>query len=292
MYHSLILEDLLDMVNLHRTWPELLPDWSGVAGRMLSWLREMTHPDGRIAFFNDAAIGVAPDVNALIGYAKRLAIQLGRIPLGDSGYIRLENDHSVLIFDAAPIGPDYAPGHSHADTLSFELSHQDRRVVVNSGTSTYEPNAERQCQRGTAAHSTVRIDGFDQSEMWASFRVARRAYPFDVRTDRRSFAEAAHDGYRRLKNPVIHRRRLELAADGLAITDMIEGSGEHTIEVFFHIYPGSESDIDLDPKLRMSREESMYYPGFNLSIPNTTVVGRFKGAAPAIFHSFIHLRSK
>jgi hypothetical protein len=40
MYHSLILEDVLDLINLHRTWPDLLPDWSDVAGRMLGWLRE------------------------------------------------------------------------------------------------------------------------------------------------------------------------------------------------------------------------------------------------------------
>jgi uncharacterized heparinase superfamily protein len=292
MYHSLILEDVLDLINLHRTWPDLLPDWSDVAGRMLGWLENMTHPDGRIAFFNDAAFGVAPTVNALTDYAKCLAIHPNRLPLGDSGYIRLENDQCVVLFDAAPIGPDYQPGHAHADTLSFELTHHGKRVVVNSGTSTYEVGAERKHQRGTAAHNTVRIDGIDQSEVWASFRVARRAYPFDVKTDHQSFAEAAHDGYRRLRNPVIHRRRLELRSDGLAVTDMVEGTGEHEIEVFFHLHPGVESDITLDPKLSKSREETMYHPEFNLSIPNTTIVGRFKGAAPAMFRSFIPLRAK
>jgi uncharacterized heparinase superfamily protein len=292
MYHSQILEDVLDLVNLHRTFPDLLPDWSSVSARMVGWLQNMTHPDGQIAFFNDAAFGVTPAPKDLTGYAERLAIEPERLPLGDSGYIRLENDRSVVLFDAAPIGPDYQPGHSHADTLSFELSHLGQRLVVNSGTSTYETGSERQHQRRTAAHNTIQIDGIDQSEVWAGFRVARRAYPFDVRTDHQSFAEAAHDGYRRLKNPLIHRRRLELGADGLAITDMIEGTGEHEIEVFFHIHPGMGSDITLDPKLSESREETTYHPEFNLSVPNTTIVGRFKGAAPAIFKSFIHLRAQ
>src|SRR6267378_2144734 len=78
--------------------------------------------------------------------------------LGNSGYIRLENKDTVVLFDAAPIGPDYQPGHAHADTLSLEVSHRGRRVLVNSGTSTYERGPERAKERGTAAHNTIVID--------------------------------------------------------------------------------------------------------------------------------------
>jgi hypothetical protein len=73
---------------------------------------------------------------------------------------------------------------------------------------------------------------------------------------------------------------LELRGDGLTVTDMVEGTGEHEVEIFFHFHPRVEPEITLDPKLSKSREETMYHPGFNLSIPNTTIVGRFKGAAP------------
>jgi len=290
MYHGILLEDVLDLVNLGRTYPDLLPDWSETAARMLAWQKQMIHPDGDISFFNDATLGVAPIFAELRDYADRLGVKGGTgARLSDSGYIRLENEDTVLIFDAGRIGPDYQPGHAHADTLSFELAHQGKRVVVNSGTSTYEVGAERQRQRGTADHNTVRIDGIDQSEVWASFRVARRAYPFDVRTDHQSFAEAAHDGYRRLRNPVVHRRRVELSGDGVAVTDMVEGTGEHEVEVFFHLDPGADQDIELDPRLGKSREETTYHPGFNLSIPNTTIVGRFKGATPVVFRSLIPL---
>ena len=48
-----------------------------------------------------------------------------------SGYMVASNAGSKLIFDAANIGPDYIPGHAHADTLSFELSIGDERVFVN-----------------------------------------------------------------------------------------------------------------------------------------------------------------
>ena len=40
MYHSLILEDVLDLINLSRTYPDLLAEWGGVVRRMLGWLQE------------------------------------------------------------------------------------------------------------------------------------------------------------------------------------------------------------------------------------------------------------
>ena len=66
---------------------------------------------------------------------------------------------AVAIGDIGNVGPDYIPGHAHADTLSFEMSVFDMRFIVNSGTSVYGLGAERLRQRGTAAHSTVVIDG-------------------------------------------------------------------------------------------------------------------------------------
>jgi uncharacterized heparinase superfamily protein len=225
----------------------------------------------------------------LYEYAERLEVQSARSALGETGYIRLENDETVALFDAAPIGPDYQPGHAHADALSFELSHRGRRVLVNSGTSTYEPGAERNRQRGTAAHNTVRIDGLDQSELWATFRVARRAHIIDARREGRGFAEAAHDGYRRLKHPVVHRRSLELLNRELIVTDFLEGTGTHDVEVFFHLYPGAEVRIDLDSDLTRTAEATTYHPEFNVSIPNTTVVGRWSGHCPEVFVSRIQL---
>ena len=37
---------------------------------MINWLIDMTHPDGKISFFNDAAFGIAPNTEALIAYAE------------------------------------------------------------------------------------------------------------------------------------------------------------------------------------------------------------------------------
>ncbi len=280
MYHALILEDILDLINLRRAYALQIPDWSEVASRMLGWLQKMTHPDGEISFFNDAAFGIAPRPAQIRDYAARLAITASDRPLGDSGYVRLERGETVLLFDAAPIGPDYQPGHAHADTLSFELSHRGRRVLVNSGTSTYENNAERLRQRSTPAHNTVGIDGRNQSEVWSAFRVARRARPFGLKTDRRTYVEAAHTGYHRLASPVTHRRRVELGDTGIEVIDHLEGDGEHTIELFWHLYPDAEVKIHTDPDVRIEERQSTFHPEFGLKLPNRCITGTWRGPCP------------
>src|SRR6185436_7069489 len=102
-----------------------------------------------------------------------LPCQDGIAQLEPSGYVRIQRDPVLVIFDAAPVGPDYLPGHAHADTLSFELSWGDRRVITNSGTSTYSVGPRRAWERSTAAHNTVEIDDENSSEVWGGFRVAR-----------------------------------------------------------------------------------------------------------------------
>ena len=237
MYHSIILEDLLDLVQLASRHPGVIGEvqvsqWRETSARMLRWLRVMSHPDGGIAFFNDAALGVAPDIAALARYAVALGLETMQSPLAEiealpeSGYVRMQCGPSVLIADVAEIGPDYLPGHAHADSLSFELSLHGQRVLVNGGTSTYDAGQARTNERGTTMHNTVQVDGLDSSETWGSFRVARRARPLGVRWGSDGdnlWLEAGHDGYLRLPGRVIHRRRWLLKSDCLQVTDGLEG---------------------------------------------------------------------
>ena len=181
-------------------------------------------------------------------YAAAVGVACDRAPLADiealadSGYVRLQIGPAVMIADVGEIGPDHLPGHAHADTLSFELSLRGQRVLVNSGTSTYEPTAERLRQRGTAAHNTVVVDGVDSSEVWSSFRVARRARPLAVTWGRDGDVlslSAGHEGYSRLPGKVIHRRRWRLDPKGLAVEDELEGRYQ-LAEARFHVLLGDE----------------------------------------------------
>ena len=247
MYHAIFLEDLLDLINAGHHWSDRVPNstlaqWRATAGKMLSWLAGMTHPDGEIALFNDAAFGIAPNLAALRAYAHRLGVDAdlpAHSHFVESGYIRLESDKAVAFLDVAPIGPDYLPGHAHADTLSFELTVFRQRVVVNGGTSRYGLGSERLRERGTAAHSTVQVAAMDSSEVWGGFRVARRARPFNLVTQTQAaslLVACSHDGYRRLTGKPVHRREWQMDSVGLVVTDWVSG-GDHAAVARFIFHP-------------------------------------------------------
>lgn len=258
MYHALILEDLLDTLNLARAFGfEREPAVQQMLARlpaMRSWLDAMSHPDGQIGFFNDAAFDIAPEPAALAAYAERLGLASREPPtaqllnLPSSGYFRLSTGDAVALVDAAPVGPDYLPGHAHADTLSFELSLGSQRVVVNGGVSVYGVGPDRQYERSTTAHSTVEIDGENSSEVWAGFRVGRRARVTETSASAegdRLLVRAAHDGYRWRPGRPIHRRTWSMSAGDLIIRDEIIGSARQAI-ARFHFAPGVTAEIGAD----------------------------------------------
>jgi uncharacterized heparinase superfamily protein len=86
MYHLIVLEDLLDLMNLHRVYGKEPPaGWEGLAGKMLCWSRAMRHPDEEIPFFNS---GTSPRMNQAI--CENSSEAPGRItPLQWTGRIRL-----------------------------------------------------------------------------------------------------------------------------------------------------------------------------------------------------------
>jgi uncharacterized heparinase superfamily protein len=257
MYHSIILEDVLDLINLGKTFPArettyAIEHWLKTSKQMRRWLAAMTHPDGRIAFFNDAAFGIAPEPAAIEAYAMRLGLPAisapaeGLLHLSQSGYIRWQGNNAVAFLDVAAIGPDYLPGHAHADSLSFELSVAGERVIVNGGTSTYSKTPQRQRERGTAAHSTVTVDDADSSEIWAKFRVARRARIKELSiTDENGVARiaASHDGYLRLGRGAVHRREWMLHGRRLVVRDQVSDTFVNAI-ARFHLAPGVRASAE------------------------------------------------
>jgi len=264
MYHSIILEDVLDLINLFRTFPckttnVLLVELQSLAPNMLRWLETMCHPDGKIAFFNDAAFNIAASPDNILLYSNRLKIDYKTFPLkqntpllkplSDSGYLALEVCHAKALLDVASIGPDYLPGHGHADVLSFELSLFGKRTLVNRGISQYGTGITRQRERETSSHNTVVINNENSSEVWSGFRVAQRARPFGLMVDQNKNSikvSCSHDGYRRLSGRPVHQRSWSLTNNALLIEDEIQGLFK-TATAHFHFHPDIElvsNDID------------------------------------------------
>ncbi|WP_245623471.1 heparinase II/III family protein [Catenovulum maritimum] len=254
MYHCILLWDLLELIDLGITSKNKyieprLPLWKGIAEKALTWLETMNHPDGDVSFFNDAAIGIAHKPAHIFEYAKKLGIvwqpcKVGLTVNKASGYSRVNQAQYSLIFDHANVGPDYLPGHAHADTLSFEMSVGNERVFVNSGTSLYGVSAERLRQRETAAHNTVEIGGESSSEVWSGFRVARRAYAklLTVKQEADKVTLVArHNGYSRFKPKVIHTRAITSNPSYCQIEDSL--SCKANACYYLHLHPKINANV-------------------------------------------------
>lgn len=307
MYHNIILVDVLDLYQLSHVYPDKITStksnyWKVLAEKMLSWADFMQHPDGDISFFNDAAIGIAPNLSSIDGYAKFLNINTSFNNvryinlLKSSGYIVINNNAYKLIIDAAKVGPDYIPGHSHADTLSFELSVEGYRVFVNSGTSLYGVSDERLRQRKTESHNTVVVDEQDSSEVWSGFRVARRAYPTNpiIRSNNEvTDIECAHDGYVRLPGKVIHTRSWKLTHDCFIVHDNLSGDFNRA-SAYYHLHPNIQIDESIHKEeiiiqlpnhsqykisakgADINVSDTTWHPEFGLSVANKKITLKFK----------------
>jgi len=308
MYHALAVEDFLDLINIcEKNRPKISENsflvvntLRSIVNKMLVWLSCMSHPDGKISFFNDAAFDVAPSNLELFKYAKRLSFQVrepvsGVTDLSHSGFIRLQSDSTVLIADLGEIGPNYLPGHAHADTLSFEFSICNERIFVNSGTSEYGVGEERQRQRGTSAHNSVCVAGKNSSEVWSGFRVGGRAKITRRVVGHRGdamYAMGEHDGYSRENNGLRHSREFFLNEKSLIIKDII--SVPAYAEARFHCHPdlkikqrgqtdgtfltanGTEIFWIFSGVSQVNLVKTTWHPEFGISLKNQCLVAQFE----------------
>ena len=159
----------------------------------------------------------------------------------DGGYHILgsgfETESEVrLLVDTGQLGYLSIAAHGHADALSVVLSIGGREFLVDPGTFAYNSDpAWRHYFRGTSAHNTVIVDGLDQSEYCGSFMWRRHAVADCFYADE-TFVSAAHNGYSRLPDPVIHQR--DVIYDSIArefrIVDIMICRRKHHIQQHWH----------------------------------------------------------
>ena len=253
MYHKIVLEGLLRVAATLRYAGMLDSALEGLARDMLAAADTLEHGLSRTPLFNDCGDNVAKSLGGLLAAAKKY-LGLNPVPkkaLPESGYYVFEKGPWKLIVDAGAPGPDYIPGHSHCDAMSFELFRDGLPVLVNCGTYAYQC-AQRPWFRSTRAHNTVQASGVEQSEIWSTFRLARRS--------RTKVTEVLENGIRmemtdyqgnRLK------RELLLTADSLYIKDQAEG-----LELQSHLH--SIRKIDINCSVPISRCEASYAPEYGL----------------------------
>ena len=163
----------------------------------------------------------------------------------DGGYYLLGCDFDTateirLVADAGPLGYLGIAAHGHADALALTLSVAGLPMLIDPGTYAYHSQPEwRNYFRGTAAHNTVRVDGQDQSVIGGNFMWLQKANAFCETwhsTPQQDCLVAHHDGYLRLRDPVLHRRRIvfQKTQRRILVTDTLECRSAHAVELSWH----------------------------------------------------------
>jgi uncharacterized heparinase superfamily protein len=241
-----VLQDLIDIRSMLRAaqieTPSALQD---AIGRMAPMLRLFRHGDRRLALFNDSVEedGVMIDVVLTRSETK------GRAPMHapDSGFERLQANDSLVVVDTGKPPPPGFDEHAHAGALSFEMSHERERIIVNCGAYRgAKPNWWR-VARASAAHSVLVVADTNSAEIREDGVLGRA--PASVTCERsehdgQQWISATHDGYRD-RFGLIYTRELFLAADGddLRGEDRLTGRPGAAFAIRFHLHPSVQASL-------------------------------------------------
>lgn len=258
-YHAQVFADLVETFSVLPDGPER----SRLGARlpaMAQALVDTTHPDGRVALFNDGGQSAAYAPGSCLDAYRRVVgappAPRASFALSSAGYFGARADGDYVLADCGPIGPDFLPGHGHGDMLSFEWSVGGVRIVVDPGVFEYVAGPMRAYARSTRAHNTVSLDELDQCEFYGAFRVGRRARATvheHTQGGNGFVLDGSHDGYRRLPGAPIHRRRLAVEPGTLEIADRIEGGAGQPVRARFLLHP--ECRVSLEQgAVRVERE--------------------------------------
>jgi uncharacterized heparinase superfamily protein len=254
MYHALMLEGYLDVLNVLPEEHDAFEDLHATARTMRGALARMVRPDGTLPLFNDSTQEIAPAPSRILQYAQDVlgGSVSGPSSLTASGYRVHQDDTAWMMVDAGATGPEHLLAHAHSDTFSYELALDGTPFVVDTGVFEYAPGPMREYVRSTEAHNTVEVDGRDQMECWHSFRVARRGSPQGVgwrREDGRAVFEGTLEGVpAQAGASVVHQRRIEIRESQrqLLVRDDIRGSGTHAAKSRIHLHPAVRIRQDQD----------------------------------------------
>ncbi|HEX3048422.1 MAG TPA: alginate lyase family protein [Bacillota bacterium] len=238
---------LTGLVGIGWNVPELVECFSGSRAEILWWLGP------------EAAAGLpgAP--------VSKVVIESQAYP--NAGFYIMRNDRDHIFVDCAPVGLAGRGGHGHNDLLSFEAVLDGVHLVSDCGAYVYTASyQERNWFRSTACHNTPQIDDLEINRyvhpdyLWSLHDDAHPVVKRWESSPSRVVLVGAHDGYQRLKDPVIPERTiiLEQKQHHLLIRDRFLAKGEHSLKIPLHLAPFVEAQALAPGRLSLQTGERQF----------------------------------
>ncbi|MFQ6056177.1 MAG: alginate lyase family protein, partial [Methanosarcinales archaeon] len=169
----------------------------------------------------------------------------------NGGFYIMRKDNLYMIIDCGEVGYAGRGGHGHNDTLSFELFARDKTFIIDPGSYVYTASPKwRNVFRSTKYHNTVVVDNEEMNRFHEEdlFTMEFDAIPKInrwVSKEEYDFFDGEHYGYKRLKEPIVHRRQIyfDKKDEFWLIRDLLSGEGKHKFDLYFHFAP---MDLELD----------------------------------------------
>lgn len=189
--------------------------------------------------------------------------------------------------------------HTHADLLSFELAIGENDVFVDPGAYIYTANAKTNIEfRSTRKHNTIAIDGrnqyiLDEKNVFVGRNFPSPQYLF---IDKQNDYEICRGKYQIMiedNKKIEHQRTFYLYSNAslLKIEDRIKTTGNHELEMYFHLAPEMniylndnfictiyneaidvEMSIECTNGLKMNIQEDTVSPSYGILIQSKTLV--------------------
>lgn len=177
------------------------------------------------------------------------------------GYATLRSENGFAVTRAAK----FRHRPAQADSLHVDLWWRGENIAIDPGTYSYNaPAPWNNPFAHTAHHNTVTVDGLDQMERASRFIWLPwlKGTPFDRQCPIQGDASCwngEHDGYQRLKDPIIHRRGLvRLGSDHWLVIDSLFGHLDHAYRLHW-LLADAPADIDIDNQSISLETESGTY---------------------------------
>lgn len=273
LYHRIITSELLELTQLLKLHALTVPaEVQTRLENMLAFEGAARKPNGEMPLWGDSALEdsyarydplIQTEASVWLGYSVPSRGSGASQAFLPSGYFFMRAANEAYVgFDCGPFGYTRAPGHGHADALSFEFFARGRNLLTDAGVYSYHLGKNwRQFFRGTAAHNTVQVDGQDQTQLLDGWRVLHPAHTTLhqwLTHPALDMVAGEHDGYTRLTQPVTHQRQLFfIKPDYVIVIDRLMGQGTHTFDLNFHLMPDAQPIVVSEQFVRVHHPDDV-----------------------------------